>query len=86
MNTLNSINYVLEELFSQKGSTSKDAKFDKTLMVDLSRQARRLITVVSADATYFYNRVYHTIMSLVWLALTNGNIPAIVATLICLQL
>ncbi len=29
MNTLNSINYVPEKLFSQKGSTSKDAKFEK---------------------------------------------------------
>jgi hypothetical protein len=32
MNTLNLINNVPEELFSQKGSTSKDAKFNKTLM------------------------------------------------------
>ena len=85
MNTLNSINYFPEELFSQKGSTSKDAKFNKTLMADLSRQACRTMTVVSADAAYCYNRVNHIIMSLVWLALTNENIPAIVATLICLQ-
>ncbi len=85
MNTLNSINYFPEELFSQKGSTSKDAKFNKTLMADLSRQARRTMTVVSADAAYCYDRVNHIIMSLVWLALTNGNIPAIVATLVCLQ-
>jgi hypothetical protein len=39
MNTLNSINYMPEELFSQKGSTGKDAKFNKTLVADLSRQA-----------------------------------------------
>jgi hypothetical protein len=36
MDSLNSIGYMPEELFSQKGSTSKDAKFDKTLMADLS--------------------------------------------------
>jgi hypothetical protein len=54
-------------------------------MADLSRQACRPMTVVSADAAYCYNRVNHTIMSLVWLVLTNGNIPALVATLICLQ-
>jgi hypothetical protein len=36
MDSLNSIGYTPEELFSQKGSTSKDAKFDKTLMADLS--------------------------------------------------
>jgi hypothetical protein len=85
MNTLNSINYVPEELFSQNGSTSEDAKFDKTLMADLSRQACRPMTVISADAAYCYDRVNHIIMSLVWLVLTNENIPAIVATLICLQ-
>ncbi len=43
------------------------------------------MTVVSADAAYCYDRVNHVIMSLVWLALTNGNIPAIVSMLICLQ-
>jgi hypothetical protein len=85
IDTLNSIGYTPEELFSQKGSTSKDAKFDKTLMADLSRQARHPMTVVSADAAYCYNRVNHIIMSLIWLVLTNGNIPAIVASLICLQ-
>ncbi len=36
MDSLNSIGYTPDELFSQKGSTSEDAKFDKTLMVDLS--------------------------------------------------
>jgi len=43
------------------------------------------MTVVSADAAYCYDKVNHIIMSLVWLVLTNGNIPAIVASLICLQ-
>ena len=85
MQTLTDSRYIPEELFSQKGSTAEDAKFDKTLMADLSLQARQLMTVVSADAAYCYNRVNHVIMSLVWLALTNGNIPAIVSTLICLQ-
>jgi hypothetical protein len=59
MDALNSIGYRPEELFSQKGSTSKDAKFDKTLMADLSRQARHPMTVVSADAAYCYDRVNH---------------------------
>jgi hypothetical protein len=43
------------------------------------------MTVVSADAAYCYDRVNHIIMSLMWLVLTNGNIPAIVVSLICLQ-
>jgi hypothetical protein len=85
MESLNSIGYRPEELFLQKGSTSKDTKFDKTLMTDLSQQAHHPMTVVSADAAYCYDRVNHIIMSLVWLVLTNGNTPAIVSSLICLQ-
>ena len=54
--------YLPEELFSQKGCTAKDAKFNKTLMADLSRQARHPMTVVSADAAYCYDRVNHVIM------------------------
>ncbi len=50
MESLKSIGYAPKELFSQKGSTSKDAKFDKTLMSDLSRQAQHPMTVVLADA------------------------------------
>jgi hypothetical protein len=83
--TLTSSGYIPEELFSQKGCTAEVAKFDKTLMADLSRQARHPMMIVSADAAYCYNRVNHVIMSLVWLVLTNGNIPAIAASLICLQ-
>jgi hypothetical protein len=84
MDTLTKNDYLPEKLFSQKGCTAEDAKFDKTLMADLSTQARLPMTVVSADAAYCYDRVNHVIMSLVWLVLT-GNTPTIVATLICLQ-
>ena len=84
MDVLTKNDYLPEELFSQKGCTAKDAKFDKTLMADLSRQARHPMTVVSADAAYCFDRVNHVIMSRVWLVLT-GNTPTIVATLICLQ-
>jgi hypothetical protein len=57
MQALTTSGYVPEELFSQKGSTAKDAKFDKTLMANLLRQARHPMTIVSADAAYCYNRV-----------------------------
>ncbi len=84
MDLLNSIGYyATKELFSQKGSTSEDAKFNKTLMADLSRQARHPMMVVSANAAYCYDWVNHIIMSLVWLVLTNGNISTILASLIC---
>ena len=39
MQTLTQSGYIPEELFSQKGSTAEDAKFDKTLMADLSCKA-----------------------------------------------
>jgi hypothetical protein len=77
MNKLDSRRYIPEEFFSHKGSTAKDAKFGKTLMADLSQQARQPMTIVSADAAYCYDRVNHDIMSLVWLVLLNGNIPAV---------
>jgi hypothetical protein len=85
MQTLTNSGYIPKELFSQKGSMTEDAKFDKTLMADVSQQARQLMAVVSANAAYCYDRVNQTIMSLVWLVLTNSNIPAIVTALICFQ-
>jgi hypothetical protein len=44
------------------------------------------MTVIFANAAYCYNRVNHVIMSLIWLVLINGNIPAIVTALLCLQM
>ncbi len=85
MNKLDSSGYIPEELFSHKGSTAEDAKFNKTLTADLSQQARQPMTIISADAAYCYDRENHEIMSLIWLVLLNGNIPAIVVALICLQ-
>ena len=85
MDAISGQNLIPEELFSQKGSTAEDAKFDRTLTTDLSRQARQPMTIVSADAAYCYDRVNHVIMSLLWLTLLNGNIAPIVAALVCLQ-
>ena len=85
MNGMSENGFIPEELFSQKGSTAEDAKFDKTLTTDISRQSRRPMTIISADAANCYDRVNHVIMSLVWLTLLNGNVPAVVVALICLQ-
>ena len=63
MQKLTDSGYILKELFSQKGSTAKDAKFDKTLMADLSRQARQPMAIILADAACCYDRVNHVIMS-----------------------
>ena len=85
MNSLTENGFIPEELFSQKGSTAEDAKFDKTLTMDISRQSRTPMTIISADAANCYDRVNHIIMSLVWLTLLNGNTSAVVVALICLQ-
>jgi hypothetical protein len=45
MQTLIKRGYIPEELFSHKDSTAKDAKFNKILMANLSRQARRPMMV-----------------------------------------
>ena len=76
MDALNKNNYLPEELFSQKGCTAKDAKFDKTLIADLSRQARHPMTGVSAKVAYCYDRVNHVITSLVWLVLTGNTLSS----------
>ncbi len=78
---LTASDYIPEEIFSQKGSMAENSKFEKTLMAE-SQQARHPMTVLSANAAYCYNRVNHIIMLLIWLVLTNGNIPAIVMALL----
>jgi hypothetical protein len=85
MQNLTDSGYIPKELFSQKRSTAEDAKFGKTLMADLSRQERQPMAIILADAANCYDRVNHVIMLLVWLVLTNGNIPFIVAAMICIQ-
>ena len=65
MKSLTDHGFLPEEHFSKKGSTAEDAKFDKTLTEDLSRQARHPMTVVSVDTAQCYGRVNHAIMTLV---------------------
>ena len=84
MKTLTENGFLPEEHFSQKGSTAEDAKFDKTLMYDLSRQARQPMGVSSVDASNCYDRVNHIIMSLVWLSLL-GDYRVIYVALLCIQ-
>ena len=69
MDTLTKNKLLPHEHFSKKRSTAEDAKFDNTLMADLSRQARKPMSNVSVDAAQCYDRVNHVIMSLVWCSL-----------------
>ena len=84
MDTLTKNGLLPNEHFSKKGSTAEDAKFDKTLMVDLSRQARKPMSNVSVDAAQCYDRLNHLRMSLVWCSLI-GVIGPIGVLLSCLQ-
>ena len=84
MRTLTDQGLLPDEHFSKKGSTAEGAKFDKTLMEDLSRQLRTPMSIVSVDAAQCYDRVNHVIMSLVWLALI-GVVGPIKVLIHCLQ-
>ena len=53
-----------EEHGSRKGSTATDSSLDVTLTVDVSRQARIPMAILSLDASQCYDRVNH--ISWVW--------------------
>ena len=73
-----------EEHFSHRGNTAEDACLDKTLTVDISRQSRTPMALISVDAAQCYDRVNLNMMALVWLAL---QVPINAAAIIisCLQ-
>ena len=75
MNELVENGYLPKEHFSQKGSTAEDTKLYKTLMTDLSCQARYPLAIISVDAAQCYARVNHVIMSLIWSALIGHIEP-----------
>ena len=73
------------ELYGRRGCTAEDAKFDKTLTIDISRKLRHPIVIMSVDAANCYDRVNHIIMSLLWFALLKGFRSPIQAALQSLQ-
>ena len=83
MKALTAADYLPEEHYSQKESTAEDACLDKTLTFDISRQSHTPMAIMSVDAAQCYDRVHHSIMSLVWLALTQ-HLPAVKILLSCL--
>jgi hypothetical protein len=84
VNKLYKIGYVLEDQYSNRGSTVEDSKFDNRLTIDLSRQFYQPLVAVLADADKFYNRINRIIMSLLLLAI-GGNEGLIKAILSCIQ-
>ncbi len=58
-----------EEHFSEKDSTAKDGKFANILARNITCQQRQPFCTMSSNASYFYNRIHHTIMSLIFASL-----------------
>ena len=67
-----------EDIFSKKGGTSPDCKFDSTLMYDIARQCRIPMSLNSIDASQCYDRVLHLILWMVWYALIKNKNVCIV--------
>ena len=73
-----------EEHGSRRGSTAVDSIFDVTLSVDISRQGRIAMAILSLDAAQCYDRVNHVFMAMIWIILTR-NIMVVFVILACLQ-
>ena len=84
LRALQSSGLLPEEHYSQRNSTAEDACFDKTLTLDISRQSRTPMAIISVDAAQCYDRVNHRMMALVWLAL-QVPIQAVAIIVHCLQ-
>ena len=84
LNALMAEGYIPEDQYSQRQSTAEDARMDSRLTFDLSRQLRHPMASTSADAGNCYDRIHHTIMSLLMLAVT-GWVGAVVAALYPIQ-
>jgi len=80
LNALMAEGYIPEDQYSQRQSTAEDARLDSRLTFDISRQLRHPMASTSADAGNCYDRIHHTIMSLLMLAVT-GWLGAVVAAL-----
>jgi hypothetical protein len=68
MNALTETGFPLKEYFSQNCNTAEDDEVNKTLIEELSRQARPPMMVVSVDTVQCYGRVKQVIITLVWYA------------------
>ncbi len=80
INKLYALGYVAGDQYSQKESTTEDAKMDKKLTMDISRQLRHPLATMSADTDKRYDHINHIIMSLLLLAIV-GSMGLVVAIL-----
>ena len=84
MENLVNLGLLLEEHGSRRGNTAVDSSFDVALSVDISRQSRIAMAILSLDAAQCYDRVNHIIMAMVWIILIR-NIMVVFLILSCLQ-
>ena len=73
INSLYRLDYIPQDQFSQKGSTAEDGCMDSRLTTDISRQLRHPMAVAAVDADQCYDRINHTIMSLVLLSVVGAT-------------
>ncbi len=59
-------NLMPEEIFSEHNRMADDGTLCKTLFYDITRQAQVLATIPSVDALNCYDRIAHTMASLVF--------------------
>ena len=71
------------EQYADKQSTPDDGSFDKILESDISRQKKLPLCIISTNAVNCYNRVHHTILTLLFLALGvhTGTISAMLRSM-----
>ena len=84
MENLTNSGLLPEEHGSRRGSTAIDASLDVALSVDVSRQARIPMAILSLDASQCFDRVNHIFMALIWIVLTR-NLFVVFTILACLQ-
>jgi len=63
------------EQYNKQQTTAEDGSFNKILQSDISRQFKKMMSIVSADAANCYDRVHHAIMVLIFLSLGVGVDP-----------
>jgi hypothetical protein len=80
INKIYALGYIAGDQYSQKESTTEDAKMDKKLTMDISCQLRHPLATMSANADKCYDRINHIIMSLLLLAIV-GSMGLVVAIL-----
>jgi hypothetical protein len=71
------LGYVAGDQYSQKESMAEDAKMDNKLTIDILRQLRHPLAIMSANADKCYDRKNQIIMSLILLAIVGAMGPVV---------